>query len=107
MVASAAGTEKSTQHGGRWSALQLEPAGCFMTAKGRSWPTRDEEATSMCGVSVYAPQLPVIVPKRVKTLRCGLNNCPLSSVFALFPVAGVATDALRALSRALERQRPE
>ncbi len=61
----------------------------------------------MGGVSFYVSQPPVIVPKRVKTFRCGLINCPLSSVFALFLLAGVATDAIRALSGALERQRPE
>jgi hypothetical protein len=59
---------------------------------------------SMGGVSVYAPQLPVIVPKRVTTFRRGLNSYPLSSAFALVPVAGVATDTIRALSRALERK---
>jgi len=57
----------------------------------------------MGGISVYA-QLPVIVPKRATTFRRVLYRCPLSSAFALLPVAGVATDTTRALSRALERQ---
>ena len=58
----------------------------------------------MGGDPVYAPQLPVIIQKRMTTFRRGPIACPLSSAFAVFPGAGVATDKVRALSRALERQ---
>jgi hypothetical protein len=43
----------------------------------------------------------------MKVFRRCLDGYLLSSVFALLPVAGVATGAIRALSKALDRQRPE